>query len=263
MVQRRLPRRSRPVVDRSPPPCPPAWHTDPPDFVGVGVQRAGTSWWFDELCRHQDVHRAPDVPKEIHFFDAFSDRKLTHEAVARYHRWFPRPDGGITGEWTPRYVYDPWSVPLLAKAAPEARVLLMLRDPVDRFRSALLFQLRRSDSHQAAVLDAFHRGLYSSQVTRLLQYVPRSRVLVLTYEEARSSPEPTRRRTAEFLGLDPARFDGEIEVRDPHERQRRADRDLPDELIPELTERYRDDLASLAHLLPDLDIGQWPTSQGA
>jgi len=228
----------------------------------VGVQRAGTSWWFDELCRHADVHRARDVPKELHFFDGFSDRELTGDDISRYHRWFPRPEGGIAGEWTPRYVYDPWSVPLLAKAAPAVRCLLMLRDPIDRFRSALTFQRRRGVSHQDAVLDAYHRGLYASQVARLLQHVPRDRVLVFTYEEARSSPRATRRSTAEFLGLDPTRFEGDIELREPHHRDRRTDRDLSDEIVPELTERYRADLTSLARLLPELDVGRWSVSGG-
>ena len=225
----------------------------------MGVQRAGTSWWFDELCRHHDVHRAPDVPKELHYFDAFSNRRLTDGDIARYHDWFPRPDGGLAGEWTPRYVYDPWTLPLLARAAPDARLLLMLRDPIDRFRSALVFQLRRGVPHPDAVLDAFHRGLYASQVARMLQYVPRGRVLVLTYEDAQSSPERARRRTADFLGIDPSRFEREIESIEPHQRHARMRYELPNELLPELTERYREDLASLARLLPDLDLGRWPT----
>ena len=248
-------------MEGDPPAYPGGWHTAPPDFVGVGVQRAGTSWWFDELSRHPDVHRAPKVPKELHYFDAFSNRRLTDEDVARYHRWFPRPDGGIAGEWTPRYVYDPWTLPLLARAAPEARVLLMLRDPMDRFQSALVFQLRRGVPHPDAVLDAFHRGLYASQVARLLQYVPRDRVLVLTYEEAQSSPEPARRRTADFLGIDPTSFENTIESSEPHQRHERMRHELPNELLPELRERYRDDLASLARLLPDLDIRRWSTHE--
>ena len=57
--------------------------------------------------------------------------------VERYHRNFPRPAGGVTGEWTPRYMYDHWSLRLLRRAAPEARILVILRDPIERYRSAL------------------------------------------------------------------------------------------------------------------------------
>ena len=174
------------VADQQPPPCPAGWRTGPPDFVGVGVQRGGTSWWFRELSRHRDVHQAPGARKELHFFDPFSNRSLTAADIRRYHQWFARPDGGITGEWSPVYVYEPWAVPMLALAAPDARYLLLLRDPIDRFRSGVEFAVRKGFSHSAAVLDAFHRGLYAEQVARLLDHVPRERLLVLLYEELRA-----------------------------------------------------------------------------
>jgi hypothetical protein len=58
---------------------------DHPDFVGVGVQRAGTTWWFRELSRHQDV-AGKDVIKELHYFDAFSNRELTPADIERRPR---------------------------------------------------------------------------------------------------------------------------------------------------------------------------------
>jgi hypothetical protein len=248
------------MADRPPPPCPPGWHAAPPDFVGVGVQRGGTSWWFSELARHPDVYRAPGVPKEVHFFDGFSDRRLTASDIARYHAWFARPPGGIAGEWTPCYVYDPWTIPALAEAAPAARVLLLLRDPVDRFHSALEFLLRRGLSHSAAVVDAFHRGLYAEQVARALAHVSRDRLLVLTYEEVTTEPAEARRTAAEFVGLDPARFDGEASARRPRNRRAKAAGELPEGLVRELVERYRDDVGTLARLMPELDLSRWPTA---
>jgi hypothetical protein len=246
--------------ESKPPRVPDGWHTAPPDFVGVGVQRAGTSWWFDEIAKHPDVHQAPGTPKELHFFGAFSDRPLPDPDIARYHAWFPRLGSGVAGEWTPSYLYEPWTVPLLVRAAPAARLLVMLRDPVDRFRSSLLFALRRGVPHPQAVLDAYHRGLYADQVARLFDHAPAERVLVLLYETARSDPERTRRRTAEFLALDPERFPAPTEVGRPHNRRARIESSLPPELLAEITNRYRDDIARLATRLPDLDLGVWPTS---
>jgi hypothetical protein len=256
-------RAGEPAGDRTPPHPPPGWRAAPPDFVGVGVQRAGTSWWFDELASHPDVHRLADAPKELHFFGTFSDRRLTDDDIARYHGWFPRPDGGRTGEWTPSYLYEPWSVPLLVRAAPDARLLVMLRDPVDRFRSSLLFTLRRNVPHAQAVVDAYHRGLYAPQIARLLAHARSDRVLVLVYEQARAEPDATRRRTAEFLSLDPGRFPAPPNVERPHDRRARIERELPPELLAELQDRYRDDIAQLASLLPDLDLGRWPTASSS
>jgi hypothetical protein len=83
------------------------WPTGPPDFVGVGVQKAGTSWWYQCLVDHPLVFHPPRVAKERHFFD---DPAMEHadrtEVAARYSRQFPRPPGTVTGEWTPRYLYD-------------------------------------------------------------------------------------------------------------------------------------------------------------
>ena len=247
------------VADQQPPPCPAGWRTGPPDFVGVGVQRGGTSWWFRELSRHRDVHQAPGARKELHFFDPFSNRSLTAADIRRYHQWFARPDGGITGEWSPVYVYEPWAVPMLALAAPDARYLLLLRDPIDRFRSGVEFAVRKGFSHSAAVLDAFHRGLYAEQVARLLDHVPRERLLVLLYEELRARPAELRRRTAEFLGLDPDGFDGAVGAREPTARTD-PDRGFAPGLVDEIRARYRDDSVALGRLVPDLDLGRWSTA---
>src|SRR5437660_746473 len=47
------------------------WTAGPPDWVGVGVQRAGTSWWQSLLEAHPDVHGRGWPDKELHFFDRF------------------------------------------------------------------------------------------------------------------------------------------------------------------------------------------------
>ena len=102
----------------------------PPSFVGVGFERAGAEWWFDRLLAHPDVEPPHDGVRAMHFFDPFCGREMTAEDVADYHRAFRHRDGAVTGEWTPRYLADPWTPRLLARAAPEAKVLVMVADPV-------------------------------------------------------------------------------------------------------------------------------------
>lgn len=261
VIRRRLTRRTaKTAADQPPPICPAGWHTGPPDFVGVGVQRAGTSWWFRELSSHPDFAEAPGARKELHFFDPFSDRPLRTDDINRYHRWFPRPAGAVAGEWTPAYVYEPWAVPLLIEAAPDARILLLLRDPMDRFRSGLDLGLSRGLSHSEATIDAFHRGLYSGQVARLVARVPRSRLLVLLYEELRAGGAEQRRRTAAFLGLDPDRFPRPVAARPPRQRPE-AGRVIDGSYLAGIRESYRDDFAALAPLLPEVDFARWSTLQ--
>ena len=255
-IRRRVFGRAPRRIDKAPPRCPPGWTTGPPDFVGVGVQRGGTSWWFAELDRHPDLRRAADAPKEVHFFDSLSGATLSDAHVARYEQWFPRPAGGIVGEWTPIYAYEPWTVPMLARAAPEARFLMLLRNPMDRFHSGVTLGLKRGNSHGRAVVDAFQRGLYAGQVARLLTHLRRDQILFLVYEELRSEPQRQRHCTAEFIGLDPDRFTTPVRVRPAGARAHR-DGDMSSALLSEVAERYRDDVVELARLLPELDFDRW------
>jgi hypothetical protein len=213
------------------------------------------------LRRHPKLKIARGSHKELHFFDGFADRELTDADIARYHRWFARPKGAITGEWTPLYMYLPWAVPMAVRAAPDAAYLVLLRDPIDRFGSGLAFGRSRGMSDNDAVLDAFQRGLYAGQIERLLAHVPPERVLVQLYEELLAEPNRERARFATFLGLDPDRFPNAVEARPPTNRTSAHGGPNP-VLMSELRARYCDDLHRLAPLLPDLDFGRWRALQG-
>ena len=102
-------------------------------------------------------------------------------------------EGGVAGEWTPGYMIDFWTPELIARAAPEARVLVLLRDPLERFRSGLT---HTDDASRAALTHrdaagAFQRGLYAQQLRRLFDAFPRERVLVQQYEACRTDPAPS------------------------------------------------------------------------
>lgn len=177
--------------------------TGVPDFVGVGVQKAGTSWWYQCLTDHPLVFHPPRVPKERHFF---SDPALAEVGPTdlrdRYASQFPRPPGAITGEWTPRYLYDGWPMRLLATCAPQARILVLLRDPLERCYSGLRHQLDRGRvPRQQHVDEATERSLYGQQLRDLLSTVDEERVLVQQYERCVLGPDKELARMFRFLGL--------------------------------------------------------------
>lgn len=242
------------------PPPPEGWLPGPPDFVGVGTARSGTSWWDDLIHRHPDVARAPGVPKEVHFFDERWATGLDDAAVDAYHAHFARPAGARAGEWTPGYMLDPWTPRLLRQAAPEARLLVLLRDPLERFRSGRTLAENRltvGATPRAAANAAFQRGLYADQLLRLWRVFPRSRVLVLQYERCVRDPRAELRRTFAFLDLDPAVADGlDVERRVNETRGPKVDLDAWQERT--LIERYAPENERLAALLPDeLDLSLW------
>lgn len=243
------------VVDR-PPRVPPGWRTGPPDWIGVGVQKAGTSWWHQAINAHPQTQESP-LPKELHFFDRGWHPEHPLD-VAAYHALFPRPGGAVVGEWTPGYLPDAWFPPLVARAAPAARLLVMLRDPVARFESGVTHALAHGGPVRPIVAgDAERRGYYHHQLTALLRHVPRERLLVLQYEQCRDDPAPHLRATYRFLGLDdgfvPPGLDERVNL-NPGPRYR-----LPAMLRAELVERYAADVAALAADFPEVDVGRWPS----
>jgi hypothetical protein len=243
------------------PECPEGWSIGPPGFVGVGAPRSGTSWWHRVVTAHPDVSYVRGLhPKEVHYFWGRRDRPtLSPEEIAGYHRYFPRSlEAPMVGEWTPDYMYSPALPRQLAQAAPEARLLVLLRDPVDRFTSGLIRGRRLAakrgieDAEAEIASRNTARGRYFEPISRLLDVFGRDRVLVLQYERCREHSDAERRRTHEFLGLDPDR--GLLPPkRDPRERS------LPDEDRARLAELYAPDVRRLAELLPELDVALWPS----
>ena len=255
--ERPLPRWARPL---DVPECPPGWRTGPPDFVGIGAQRAGTSWWYRGLEEHTGVAVVEGQDKELHYFNRFWNGELPGGWIETYHSLFPRPDGKLAGEWTPRYMQDFWTPPLIREAAPAAKLLVLLRDPVERYRSGIERAVRRSPGGRpidlVLVSDAVERGRYAAQLRRVLDHFPREQVLVQQFERCRDDPLGQLAVSCRFLGLEP--FD---EIPDSM-RERGPSREkpeLPERWRAELVARLADDVRDLAGLFPDqIDLALWP-----
>lgn len=229
-----------------------AGEVGPPHFVGIGAQRCGTSWWHSLIEQHPRVASLGWGAKELHYFDESwrSDRPAVD-----YAAHFRRRPGQVTGEWTPRYMFDPWAVPALLGAAPEVKLLVMLRDPVARFHSGV----RHAAKHRGAsvvddVTEAFSRGLYAEQLGPVTDLVGPEQLLVLQFEQCVREPDRMLRATCDFLGLEPQRLAG------PGERNQAV---APPVAIsaPALSavrDRYRADAARLFDLFPDaIDPELW------
>jgi hypothetical protein len=239
------------------PEIPAGWEIGPPDFIGVGTARSGTTWWFDLLTRHPGYART-EAFKEVHYFDHFMG--VQDVDPAGYYRFFPRPPGLLSGEWTPRYMYDFWTPPMLRQVAPEAKLLVLLRDPVERLLSNLALAMSRGiPVSQTLLHQQYERGLYGAQLTALRQYFPTEQILVLQYEQCVADPVGQMHRTLEFLGLDPDRWE-------PGQAQRRVNSSavakpvLDPETRAALVAACQADLATVRTLVPDLDIALWPTA---
>jgi Sulfotransferase family len=248
---------------RSPPPpprCPAGWRAGPPDFVGVGAQRCGTTRWFDLVTGHPNVLAPPGTRKELHYFDRFHAGGFTAVDQAAYREYFPRPDGQVIGEWTPLYLAAPWVPRMLAAAAPDALLLVLVRDPVERYLSGLQRHQRMALAageplSAMAPLEAFARGLYGGQLARLLGYFDRSRVLVQQYERCTRDPLVELGRTYRFLGLPVSEIEPNL---DAHPNRQLEKPELHCDARRALIEAYTEDVARLIGAFPEIDVGLWP-----
>jgi hypothetical protein len=232
--------------------------TGPPDFIGVGTQRSGTTWWFETLLGHPQIRPPRGRRKEQHFFDRFCAEEMTAEHVAEYHSRFPRRPEQIAGEWTPRYMHDFWTPRLIARAAPDARLLIMFRDPVERFRSGVPHRLSRSPDGrvEAVTADAIERGRYATQLARVLAFHDHSKLLILQYEKCVADPAGQLRRTLRFLGVDDSyRHDSFQQQRGTTQAARKQP--LPAGLVEGLQATLEPEVARLATMTPEIDVSLW------
>jgi hypothetical protein len=259
-------RRSRYDQLQPPPVAPPDWQSGPPDFVIIGAQKSGTTWWQGLLEGHLEIHRPHRQRRELHFFDHFWDRWPTPEQLELYQRYFPRPQGSLVGEKTPGYLYQPWVAPMLKRVAPETRLIVLMRDPVERYISNLGLLKRAGalkgevgagtlGTREYRVVEAMERSRYATQLAWWLEHFPRQQFLLLQYEQCVAETQTQLDRTYAFLGLRSQNASvSEIA------RTRKKSREhvtLSADVRAWLADYYADDVDRLRSLMPDLDLSLW------
>jgi Sulfotransferase domain len=198
-----------------------------PDFLILGAQKAGTTALYAYLRRHPTI-TGPSW-KEVSYFDRQYAR-----GVAWYRGNFPlRSARRIVGEASPSYLFHPQAPERARAVVPEARLIVLVRDPVERAhshyqherslgREPLSFEeaLEREEERLAGELERMGddpryfshawwnytylaRGRYAEQLERWLACFPREQLLVLANEELAAEPAETYARVLAFLGAPP------------------------------------------------------------
>jgi len=206
-----------------------------PDFLIIGAQRAGTTSLASYLAEHPHVI----IPKckEVHFFDDGFVRGVdwykSHFAVGRRRllRSLLRRTQLLAYEASPYYLFHPWAASRSSRLLPEAQIIIMLRDPVDRayshynhivrlgyerltFEEAidaegvrLAGELERLQAEPSYVsLNHCHfsylaRGIYLPQIRLWLEFCRPENVLILSSEEFFRNPAPQYHEVLKFLNL--------------------------------------------------------------
>jgi hypothetical protein len=252
---------SAPRWDRPYPKVPAGWTLGPPDFIGIGAQKAGTSWWYGLLRAHPDV--ADTELKETHHLITLGWRPMSERDVLSYHRYFPRPVGALVGEWTPRYMPTPGVVDTMRACAPEAKLLAILRNPVERYRSGVAEWIRGKDRRgrpgrlASGREDALVRSFYGFPLERFIQAFGRQRVLIQQFEKCQADPGGEYRRMLRFLELpdwEPSQDELSTPVNVAATTASTDDLAEPDDLAG----WFEDDVRLLKDLAPDFELSLWP-----
>lgn len=181
-----------------------------PTFLGIGVPRAGTTWLYRLLESHPDVY-VPAQRKEVHYFDRYYER-----GAEWYEGFFPpAPQSDryqALGEFTPHYLYCAQCPQRIAGVSAITKLILMLRNPVDRAYSHYRLRMR-IDNYSGSFEDflraypnAIDWGFYSQNLKTYLYHFDEEQFLVLVYECAFADLEDTRSKVAHFLGVSPRLF---------------------------------------------------------
>jgi hypothetical protein len=201
-----------------------------PDFFLIGAPKAGTTALHVALARHSQLYLSR--VKEPKYFltegppptgggpgDAKTFREYVWQRDA-YERLFDdAPPGSLRGESTSLYLHDEQAARRIRDAVPAARLIALLRDPVDRahpnwahlwsagleteadFVKACLLEDERRALGWASFWSYLDLGRYGGQLERLFSVFPRDQVLLLRYRDLREDPIGTLDRVCAFLGV--------------------------------------------------------------
>jgi sulfotransferase family protein len=179
-----------------------------PDFVIVGAMKAGTT----SIRAYLDAHPAVFAPPETHFFS-----KHFEEGLDWYRAQFAGAGAAtVVGDKTPNYMYSDEIVARMASAIPAAKLIAILRNPIDRayshywhhrrvdkesrsFDEAIAAELDGSQEHS---FDYVEYGRYIHHIERLMRFYPREQLLVLLFEDLEARPAEVFAETCRFLGVD-------------------------------------------------------------
>lgn len=231
----------------------------------IGVQKGGTTSLFHYLSQHPQVISPEN--KELHYFSMEENYRLGN---SWYHAQFPLPNKFKRGckafEATPAYLYYPFCAERIMRYDRNLKLVIVLRDPVDRAYSAWnMFRNFRNDPVHSRLTEErgfaevvaaemeligqgnetdvpleqsyVRRGLYLEQIERYLQFFPREQLFITENTELKADCERVLTELTTFLELPPR--DWSLRTREDFNVGRYKEEAMPDATRRLLVDFYR------------------------
>ena len=215
-----------------------------PDFLVIGAAKSGTTTLYGSLIEHPFVMPCTTSDpyfagtKEVHFFDynfhRGEDWYRSHFPLASHREAFAREHGRpfLTGEGSPSYISHLWAPQRVRKLLPNAKLIAVFRNPVDRAFSQFQMSRRegleelesfgeavrreeerlrpalermaadpRNNSRVFGTFSYLARSRYAEQIERWLELFPREQFLFLKAEDLFAASESVLDTVHDFLEL--------------------------------------------------------------
>lgn len=177
-----------------------------PDFIGVGVQKAGTTWLYKMLEAHPDIGMIFSDEKDTRFFTCFYDR-----GYAWYERHYEKITEKVKGEFSTSYFYSQDATDRIFNYLPGIKLIVSLRNPVDRIISnhrhqvQLGFASGKLEDIAAGIANNptyIEQCMYYKHLSRWIQRFGKENVLVILFDDIKENPGQVCRNMYRFLGID-------------------------------------------------------------
>lgn len=212
-------------------------------FLGIGAQKAGTTWLYAQLAKHPEVSFPGG--KEVHFWN-----KQYHHGIPWYQSLFAIADGRKHGDITPAYGFlEMEKIKQIKELYPDLRLIYMVRNPFERAWSGALMALRRAEMQLDEASDQWFidhfrsrgslaRGDYQACIRNWRSVFGEEAILILKFEDMQVKPLEMLLQVAGHLSIGAERFcripDDEL-----HERHNEGTgAKLRPSLYPVLSELY-------------------------
>ena len=174
-----------------------------PNFIGIGAMKAGTTWLYQCLSEHPEIH-LPD--KELNFF---GDQDTWSMGFDWYEKQL-KSDKKVTGEFSVFYLVHPYVAPRIHNRYPETKLIVCLRNPINRSFSHYLHDVRygvfdKSLTFSEAIEQfpyLIKHSCYSVFIKEYLKYFSPQQILFLIYEDSLQNPLQYVQSVYKFLKVD-------------------------------------------------------------
>ena len=176
-----------------------------PNFIHIGPAKTGSSWLHEVLSRHPNIYMTK--AKELYFFDRYFERGL-----AWYETQFhgAGPEHTIVGEACPLYLPSPETPPRISACLGDnVRLMVTLRDPVERAFSHYLYMLKRGNEPSTFRRALKRRpelicsGMYATHLRRYLRYFDRDTIYIAFFDDLRRDPQAFLDQLLSWLQMPP------------------------------------------------------------